>query len=480
MAFNLELIKESDPNAYLVLQGFEIEEESEESLLIPSSDEQKPFDDSFWATLEEHERESRQKKAMLRMLKRKWLIKARSDEKAEERKRRFSLAFAETQESLKKAEAEILRQSGIAESDEIESTRALLEIRDEDGVKRLVETKEKMGEKLASSAVFRRLATEDIVKKVLAGQSLQLKGDTVKAILQRRAESGQLELVVKGATGLVKTDNSLNLRLIKLLGLPVVKEEKKWLVFLGIKEWGSGELELRDFICPPSGTFDFRVLKEALENLSWLCVAVFGDYTMGMFDVMIENASDPRIKSVLNPEFVEWMCAALWKELWGILRGAYHVEGKIVVLQNGGWCPIWESILDNLQLNEESQLRWSNRVKVASRVEPAMTSPSRNSLSNSASSTTTTPTKPPRPPASPSTPTPSTNLCIAELAHGVGLIHNGVPMPKCEIVGCRFSHDWKSGGKGRAMAAVKGGRAKWLQSGNAREELVKQVQAHKF
>jgi len=173
MAFNLELIKESDPNAYLVLQGFEIEEESEESLLIPSSDEQKSFDDSFWSTLEEDERESRQKKAMLRMLKRKWLIKARTEERAEERKRRFSLAFAETQESLKKAEAEILRQSGIAESDEIESTRALLEIRDEDGVKRLVDSSkaflEKMGEKLASSAVFRRLATEDIVKKVLAG-----------------------------------------------------------------------------------------------------------------------------------------------------------------------------------------------------------------------------------------------------------------------------------------------------------------------
>jgi len=472
MPFNLELIKDSDPNAYALLQGFNIEEESEENLLIPSEDEKKSPEDEFWTTMDNEEKESRQKRAMLRMLMRRQLIKEKSDQKLEERKRIFSSAFAETQESLKKAEVDALRQSGIAESDEIESTRALLEIRDEDGVKRLVETKEKMGEKLASSAVFRRLATEDIVKKILAGQSLQLKGETVKAILLRRAESGQLELVVKGASGLSTADNNLNLRLIKLLGLPAVKDERKWNVLLGIKEWASGDLELRDFLCPSNGSFDFRALKEELENLSWLCLAVFGDYTAGMFDLMSETASDPRIKSVLNPEYVEWVCAALWKELWGILRAAYIVDGRVVVLQNGGWCAVWESILGNLKLSEESQLRWSTRVRLA-KYDTA--SPVKNS---GAVSATTTPTKQPKPPSA--TTTPTSQLCIAELAHGVGLAHNGSPMPKCEIAGCRFSHDWKSGGKGKALVAVRGGRAKWLQSGNAREELLRQVQSHKF
>ena len=143
-----------------------------------------------------------------------------------------------------------------------------------------------------------------------------------------------------------------------------------------------------------------------------------------------------------------------------------------MVLQNGGWCAVWESILGNLKLSEESQLRWSTRVRLA-KYDTA--SPVKNS---GAVSATTTPTKQPKPPSA--TTTPTSQLCIAELAHGVGLAHNGSPMPKCEIAGCRFSHDWKSGGKGKALVAVRGGRAKWLQSGNAREELLRQVQSHKF
>ena len=105
---------------------------------------------------------------------------------------------------------------------------------------------------MLSSAIFRRLGTEDAKGRVLSGQSLQLKSKQVKAELERKCKEGLKLMVLFGAEKKSSEIQSHYLRLPQLIELPVVVTESKWTIFvamardrLGIEGLREGGIDIR-------------------------------------------------------------------------------------------------------------------------------------------------------------------------------------------------------------------------------------------
>ena len=431
-------------------------------------------DEEFWNNMELEECERRMQRVTAHIMNRaKFLETAKLLRK---RKMFEGLAAAKT-----RAARGAIRSAGILEGDEMEYTRALLEVVDEDGLVRNVESKEKIGEKMLSSAIFRRLGTEEMKSRVLSGQSLQLKSEQMKAELERKCEEGLKFIVLFGAEKRAPENQSHYLRLPQLMELPAVVLEAKWAIFVGIKPWQGTDFGLRDFIHGGKGGMTFELLNIALDNATWLAMGVFGEAVTNLFATMKELARQPQVMNVLNVEFVEWVFAALWKELWGILRSTYRVNDEVVVLQNGGWIPLWDKMVEGIVLSEQAQTRWSVHVrKISSGTVQGSESGIARRQSRAKAEEEEVSSGQGGIQWNKVTMKNADQVCLVELAHGLRCVIGGRPQPACTTAGCRYNHNWKAMGKTKALQSVTNGRAQWLSRGNNRAALLKAVNIAQF
>ena len=444
-------------------------EETEEEAMMIWEDESR--DQIYWDSLDTVECNRRVKLLTAHLDNRTKFQEIAAAPAALNRKRKLMERLEEAK--LKQAKFSRVTAAGISENDEMEYTRALLEVMDEDGIVRNVESKDKIGEKMLSSAIFRRLATEEVKSRVLSGQSLQLKSEQLKAELERKREEGLMLVVLYGSEIRATESQTHNLRLPQLMSLPVVTVEAKWSIFTGIKPWQGSDFGLRDFVSNKS-CWTFESLSVSLDNAGWLAVGVFGESVSGIFSGLKELARLPQVMNVLQVEFVEWVFVSRWKELWGILRATYRRNDELVVLQNGGWIPLWDTMIGGIVLSELAQNRWlihvrkdqvhtNNKESVAK--APLIIPQSR--VNEVRPSLATHHTR-------------SDQLCLVELAHGVKCIIGGKLQGPCPNRECRYDHNWKGAGKAKSTEAVTNGKAFWLTKADNRAALSSAIQRASF
>ena len=250
-----------------------------------------------------------------------------------------------------------------------------------------------------------------------------------------------------------------------IIRAPIMTEQSIFQIFVGFSPWlSSADLCLGHFDSP----FDSHPisLRSKLKRIETLAIAIFGDYCKGLMSDLTIAGENAMENEGLKPAFVEYLVEESWRAFWQMLQT--HDGGTFM---RGSWLPKWKLMTQNLPFTLNQQIVWEADDRLRPVPEKQQTKTSKRNLDENPppepgdskklksggkiqerrlwqQTGTVNPTQlsstPPQIRAGTTVPKPATRPCLAQCAHDVKLMINGIRAPQC-LMGakCKFAHDWQ-------------------------------------
>ena len=219
---------------------------------------------------------------------------------------------------------------------------------DDNGQPAVSDSNENLEKKMATSRVFRRLASKQhILDHVQGGRIVP---ENVRQIVLADIEAGQL-YSISGANIELDAEKQLSIQMSFVANMPVLTSAKKFAGVLGADT--SEPVSIWDFKARPEDK-----LVDCLKNHESFCDYIFGK-GMNLFTELIAKLAVPSFKQAMSDDYVSAMVDVKRTSLWHYLaRQLTNPDGTTKDLSNYLWRPFWVERLSEIELNIDTQARW--------------------------------------------------------------------------------------------------------------------------